>query len=278
MTPELEPTEASFYASLIGMLRWIVDLGCINICLEVSMMPSHLALPREGHLKEVLHMFAHLKKYHNSELVFDPSDSLIEEGLFDRQDWTNSEFGHVAGEKELTGNAPPPRGKEFLVRAKVDADRAGDTQTRRSRTGFIVYLQCATIYWFSKKKNSVEGLSFGSEFCAMKQCCEYLRGLRYTLRMMGIPVNSPAYIFGDNQSVLCNTTMPDSTLKEKTNSICYHLIREGAARDEWQTSDVNTHDNEADLLTKSFPSGENRRGFVRRLLHHMFATFDVYSA
>ena len=86
VTPDLEPTEASFYASLIGMLRWIVELGRINICLEVSMMSSHLALPREGHLKEVLHMFAHLKKYHNSELVFDPSDSPIEEGLFDRQD------------------------------------------------------------------------------------------------------------------------------------------------------------------------------------------------
>ena len=96
--------------------------------------------------------------------------------------------------------------------------------------------------------------------------------------MMGIPVNAPAYIFGDNQSVLCNTTMPDSTLKKKINSICYHLIREGAARDERQTAYVNTHDNEADLLTKLLPSGEKRQGFVRRLLHHIFATFTVYSA
>ena len=64
VTPELEPTEASFYASLIGMLCWVVELGRIDICLEVSMMSSYLALPREGHLKEVLHMFAHLKKYH----------------------------------------------------------------------------------------------------------------------------------------------------------------------------------------------------------------------
>ena len=75
LTPELEPTEASFYDSLIGMLRWIVELGRIDICLEVSMMSLHLAFPREGHLKKVLHMFAHLKKCHNSELVFDPSDS-----------------------------------------------------------------------------------------------------------------------------------------------------------------------------------------------------------
>ena len=112
----------------------------------------------------------------------------------------------------------------------------------------------------------------------MKQCCEYLRGLRYKLRMMGIPVNVPAYIFEDNQSVLCNTTMPDSTLKKKTNSICYHPIQEGAARDEWRTAYVNIHDNEADFLTKVLPSGEKRRGFVRRLFHRIFATFTVYSA
>ena len=47
VTPELEPTEPSFYTSLIGMLRWIVELGHIDICLEVSMMSSHLVLPRE---------------------------------------------------------------------------------------------------------------------------------------------------------------------------------------------------------------------------------------
>ena len=125
------------------------------------------------------------------------------------------------------------------------------------------------MHWWSKKQNSVESSSFGSEFIAMKQCCEYLRGLRYKLRMMGIPVEGPAYIFGDNQSVLANSTNPDSTLK-KSQSITYHFICEGVARGEWRTSYVNTNDNEADLLTKLLPSGEKRRGFVRNLLHHIF--------
>ena len=48
----------------------------------------------------------------------------------------------------------------------------------------------------------------------MKQCCEYIRGLRYKLRMMGIPVEAPTCFYGDNQSVLANTTIPDSTLKK----------------------------------------------------------------
>ena len=87
---------------------------------------------------------------------------------------------------------------------------------------------------------------------------------------MGIPVNGPAYIHGDNQSVLANTSNPDSTLKKKSQSIAYHYVREGVARDEWRTSYVNTHDNESDLLTKTLPDGEKRRGFVRKLLHHIF--------
>jgi hypothetical protein len=51
VTPELNPQEAAYYQSLIGVVRWIVELGRVDICLEVSMMSSHLALPREGHLE-----------------------------------------------------------------------------------------------------------------------------------------------------------------------------------------------------------------------------------
>ena len=58
MSPELESADASYYHSLIGVLRWMVELGRVDMCIEVSMMSSHLALPRAGHLKEVLHIFA----------------------------------------------------------------------------------------------------------------------------------------------------------------------------------------------------------------------------
>ena len=269
ITPELQPTMASYYMSLIGILRWICELGRVDICLEVSMMSSHMAMPREGHLEQVLNIFGYLDNHHNAELVFDPSDPVIDTAKFERRDWTSSEFGHIEGKEELPKNAPPPRGLGFVQRAKVDADHAGDTVTRRSRTGFLIYLNNALVYWFSKKQTSVESSSFGSEFVAMKQCCEYLKGLRYKLRMMGIPCEGPAYIEGDNQSVLANTSIPDSTLKKKNASIAYHFVREGVARDMWRTAYVNTHDNEADLLTKLLPSGEKRKGFVRSLLHHV---------
>jgi hypothetical protein len=85
--------------------------------------------------------------------------------------------------------------------------------------------------------------------------------------MMGITVDEPAFVFGDNQSVLANTTTPGSTLKKKSNAIAYHFVCEGCACDEWRTTYINTDKNVADLLTKPL-AGPKQNKFVRMLLHH----------
>ena len=120
------------------------------------------------------------------------------------------------------------------------------------------------------KQTGIETSSFGSEFMAMKACCEYLRGLRFKLRSFGIPVDTPCYIFGDNKSVLSNTSIPDSVLQKKSLSIAYHFVREGVAANEWLTAYVNTDDNCADMLSKSLPGGQKRRKFTGMILHHVF--------
>jgi hypothetical protein len=45
-SPELDPTRANFYQSQIGILRWCVELGRIDIITEVSMLYTYLCLPR----------------------------------------------------------------------------------------------------------------------------------------------------------------------------------------------------------------------------------------
>jgi len=177
VSEELGSNEAAYYQSLIGVLRWMVELGHVDICLEVSLLSSHLALPRCGHLQQLYHMFGYLKKHHNSELVFDLSDPVVDENDFELCDWTTSEFGHLQGKEELPPNMLEPRGLGFVMLAKVDLDHAADTTTHCSCTGFLVFLNCALVYWLSKKQTSIESSSFGSEFVAMKQCCEYLCGL-----------------------------------------------------------------------------------------------------
>jgi hypothetical protein len=200
-------------------------------------------------------------------MVFDPTEPHIDESKFSRQDWSHTVYGEV--KEELPPGMPEPCGMGFRMRTFVDSDHAGESLTRRSRTGFLVYLNSAPIHWWSKKQTSCETSTFGSEFVAMKQAAEYVRGLRYKLRMMGIPCEEPTFIFGDNQSVLANTTAPDSQLKKKSNSIAYHFVREGCARDEWRTAYVNTHDNPADLLTKPLASGEKRSKFIRMVLRYL---------
>eukprot|EP00957_Ditylum_brightwellii_P201933 15327869-Ditylum_brightwellii.AAC.1 len=86
ITPVLSPFDSAYYQSLTGMLRQVVELGRIDMCLEVSLMSSHLVMPREGHMIEVLRIFAHIRKYHNTELVFDPHEPAVDELAFEQID------------------------------------------------------------------------------------------------------------------------------------------------------------------------------------------------
>ena len=264
VTEELSSGEASYYMSLIGILRWIVELGRVDITCEVSMMSSMMANPRIGHLEQLFHVFGYLKSNHNAEMVFDPTVPEIDMDKFPKEDWSHTPYADF--KEQLPHDMRKQLGFGFKISAYVDSDHAGDSITRRSRTGFIIFLNSAPIYWLSRKQPGLETSSFGSEFMAMKHCCEYLRGLRYKLREMGIPVEGPSYIFGDNKSVLVNSSVPDSVLQKKSNSIAYHFVREGCSCDEWRVAYVNTLENIADLLTKPL-GGEKRRYFIRKILH-----------
>ena len=87
--------------------------------------------------------------------------------------------------------------------------------------------------------------------------------------MMGVPLTGPSYIYGDNMSVIHNTQRPESVLKKKSNSICYHAVRESVAMGESITGHIRTEDNLADLLTK-VTYGAKRKRLVQGILHDIF--------
>ncbi len=116
----------------------------------------------------------------------------------------------------------------------------------------------APVIWYSKRQGTVESSVFGAEFVAMKTGLEAARALRYKLRMMGVPIEDPIYIYGDNMSVIYNTSRPESTLKKKSNSICYHFIRESCAMGESMTTHIRSEENPADICTKVIGGGEKR--------------------
>ena len=261
VSPELDDDDANYYLSVIGILVWAVELGRSEITTETSMMSAFRAAPRQGHLEAVFHMFAYLKSHDRSRIVFD--DSRVEFTDYVESDSWKDFYGDV--KEDIPPNAPEPRGEPVQSTAFVDADHAGDLLTRRSRTGVLIYLNRSPIVWYSKKQIGIETSAFGSEFIAMKTGVELVKGLRYKLRMMGVPIEGPTNIRCDNMSVVHNVTKPESTLKKKSNSIAYHFVRENVANGTIRVAWESTLTNLADCLTKAQP-GPVRQGLVQKIL------------
>jgi len=246
-SPELDHKKQNYYQGLIGILRWICELGRLDIIQPVSLMSRYLAQAREGHLNQVFHMFAYLKEYNRSKLVFDDTLPDIDDTRFHTCDW--SEFYPDA--KELfPPDMPESRGKGVQMTCFVDADHAGCRETRRSHTGVIIFINRAPILWFSKRQSTVETSTFGSEIVALRIAIEMIEGLRYKLRMLGVKIDGPCDVFCDNESVVTNTTHPESPIKKKHNSIAYHKARECIAAGTIRIAKEDGITNIADLLTK----------------------------
>ncbi len=246
-SPFLGDDAAVYYMELIGILRWAVELGRIDIMVHVSMLSSYTMQPRRGHLDQAFHIFGYLKRNKRSSIIFDEQRVPWNEADFPIHDWTD----FYRDIKELKPpNAPSPRGNAVQINCFVDADHAGNKLTRRSQTGILIFLNRSPILWYSKAQNTVETSTFGSEFTAMRIAVELLEGLRYKLRMFGVPLEGPVNTFCDNSSVVTNASFPASTLKKKHNSIAFHRVREAIAMNMMRVAWVASGKNLADMLTK----------------------------
>jgi hypothetical protein len=130
----------------------MVELRCIDIATEVSMLSSYLACPHEGHLENALHVMGYLQLKHNSRLIFDPTYPDIDQTAFPSFDWTEF-YGNV--EEAIPPDMPPPLGKLVDLCMMVDSDHAGEKSTQRSRTGFIIFCNLAPIIWLSKQQVTI---------------------------------------------------------------------------------------------------------------------------
>lgn len=247
LSPELDPERQSYYQGLIGVLRWLTELGRLDILTPVSMMSRYLVSAREGHLEQLFHIFAYLQEHNRSTMVFDDNEPWVDENRFRRCDW--GEF-YPDAKEQIPKDAPEALGPAVVVSCFVDADHAGCRATRRSHTGVLIFVNRAPIVWYSRRQNCVEGSTFGSEFVAMKTAVELVEALRYKLRMFGIKINGATNVYCDNDGVVKNSSNPDSTLGKRHNAIAYHYTREACANDTIRVAKENGETNLADILTK----------------------------
>jgi hypothetical protein len=169
----------------------------------------------------------------------------------------------------IPSDAPVSRGNEVDLRLFVDSDHSGEKFTRHSRTGFVIYLNMAPVVWFSKSQPTMESSVIGVEFVTMHNGIETCSGLRDKLIMMGVTLSGPTYVYGYNMSVVHNTQRPESVLKKKSNSICYHEVRESAAIGESIIGHVPSVDNNSHICTKVVEGGQKWNQLIQLLLHDL---------
>ena len=270
ITPELNGEHSSRYRQMIGILRWAVELGRVDMHHEVALMSQYSASPREGHMEAVYHIFAFLKTHPRLNIVLDPRPVPLDENAFSNVElsvWRDF-YGDMA--EELPPKMPAPLGNTLDITGFVDSDHAGNVVTRRSHTGIINFLNNAPVIWFSKKQNTVESSLFGSEFVALRIARDLIVGLRYKLRMFGVPIVGPASVLCDNQGVVKNTSLPDLVLSKHHNAISYNVVREAVAAGIIRVGKEDGQTNLADAFTKMLPRNRRFDLFSRIAYSSMF--------
>jgi hypothetical protein len=146
---------------------------------------------------------------------------------------------------------PTPKGKFVRTTTYEDANLYHDIVSGRLVTGILHFINQTPCHWYSKRQGGqVQTATYGSGFMAACTATVQIMDLRYTLRMMGIPLDGPSWIFGDNQSVIISSTIPESTLNKRQNSLSYHLIRECIAANINYFIHFEVKYNPSDPLTK----------------------------
>ena len=105
--------------------------------------------------------------------------------------------------------------------------------------------------WYSKRQHTVETSTYGSEITALKIAIEITMEMRYKLRMLGVPIEGPTDILGDNQAVIINCSRPESILKKKSHSISWNYARESVACGICRLRAIKSSENLSDMLTKA---------------------------
>ena len=125
--------------------------------------------------------------------------------------------------------------------------------TGKSCTGIIHMVNQTVVDTYSKRQNTVETATYGSEFNAARIATEQIIDLRLTLMSMGVALDGPSWLLGDNKSVIDSSTVPSSMLNKQHNALAYHKVRATVAVGFLRFCWINGKQNAADVLTKYLP-------------------------
>jgi len=245
---------------LMGSAQWAISLGRFDIQYATNTLARYAMNPRQGHLKMAKRIFAYLKQVPDAYIKLDIDKLNLSSIKFEANEWEDL---YLDAKEDIADNILVPKHEGSIALTMfVDANHANDLVTRQSVTGFIIFAGHIPICSYSKRQNTVESATYGSELMAARISLEHLLGVRYKLRAMGIRFDATTAMLCDNQAVVTNMQLPSSNLKKKHNAVSYHKCREAVAAGIISVGHIPSAANVADVLTK--PLGP---AMYEKLLH-----------
>ena len=252
--PELDTSElcddhqTKQFQTLIGQLQWLISLGRFDIAVHVMSLSRFRAQPRKGHLDRAKRIVGYLLFLPDGAIRFrtgEPDFSSLKDQEYD---WTRSVYSGAC--EQIPHDIPKPLGKHFQTTHYVDANLHHDLATGKAVTAVLHFLNQTPIDAYTKRQSTVETATYGSEFVAARIAVDQIIDIRTTLRYLGVPIGDKSYMFGDNRSVVTNSTIPNSTISKRHHLASYHQVREAIAAKFISFHWKDGKSNPADILSK----------------------------
>eukprot|EP00957_Ditylum_brightwellii_P081171 6175231-Ditylum_brightwellii.AAC.1 len=213
----------SKYCMMVGSLNWLVTLGRYDIHYTTTILARHMMMPRQGHMHAMRHIFGYLHKDLGFSIDYDIKELDFSKCQVEEYNWFPL-YGNA--QEEMQFGMSEPKGKDVVTGGFFYSSHASCPVTHCSTTCVLLSVNGTPIRWYSKRQNCVETSIYGLEMVVGRIVVDMAVELRYNLRMLGIPVKDNTFLFGDNQSMFTNTSLPHSMLKKCHSANNYHHVRE----------------------------------------------------
>nr|KYP49356.1 Retrovirus-related Pol polyprotein from transposon TNT 1-94 [Cajanus cajan] len=144
------------------------------------------------------------------------------------------------------------RGDKSTLVDYSDSDMAGDIDSRKSTSGYLIKFAGGVVAWQSRLQRCVALSTTEAEFISITEACKELLWLKKFLQELGF-VHKKYPLFVDSQSAIHLGKNPTFHSRSKHIDVRYHLIRDALDAKLLKLAKIHTDDNGADMMTKALP-------------------------